>query len=314
MRFVIDSFIPFVSGKVESLGHSALYLPPSQITPSVVRSADALIIRTRTRCDASLLDGSRVRFIATATIGTDHIDFNYCRSHNIKVFSAPGCNAPGVAQYVLSVIGRLHPNLRSLGIVGVGHVGSIVRDWALANNINVMLCDPPRAAREGGADFVSLSEIARSCNVVTFHVPLDDSTRHIINHDFLSSLSPGALVINAARGAVADTDALLRHPEHRYCIDCWEHEPDISIPLLNQAVIATPHIAGYSLQGKRRASAIALNAILPELQILVDPIPQNPSLSQVISSYNPLLDTQNLKSSPSAFESLRNNYTYRPEP
>ena len=148
MRILIESHIPFIRGEAEKAGHTVEYLEPEEFTPERVRNADALIVRTRTKCDAALLDGSKVRVIATATIGTDHIDLDYCRRHSIAVHNAPGCNAPAVAQYVLSVISRLRPGCRCLGIVGAGHVGSIVDRWARANGIPTLLCDPPRALAE----------------------------------------------------------------------------------------------------------------------------------------------------------------------
>lgn len=313
MRIIIESHIPFIRGIAESAGHEVEYLAPEDFTPEKIKNADALIIRTRTKCNAALLDGSDVKIIATATIGTDHIDLDYCRRKGIAVHNAPGCNAPAVAQYVLSVIGHLRPQCRCLGIVGVGHVGSIVHKWASTNGIKTLLCDPPRALKEGTADFVTLAEIARHCDVITFHVPLDPSTRHIIDSEFLASVSPDALIINAARGPVADTEALLSAPQS-LAIDCWEGEPEINIGLLNKAAVATPHIAGYSLEGKQRATAMALNAVDPAINLPVAAHTASPSMSEIMASYNPMADTAALKSAPRAFESLRNNYPYRPEP
>ncbi|MBD5360601.1 MAG: 4-phosphoerythronate dehydrogenase [Bacteroides sp.] len=313
MRIIIESHIPFIKGIAEAAGHRVEYLEPDEFTPERVKDADALIVRTRTKCDAKLLDGSKVKQIATATIGTDHIDLEYCRRNGIMVHNAPGCNAPAVAQYVLSAIARLKPQCKCLGIVGVGHVGSIVERWARANGLNVMLCDPPRAAAESPEKFVSLDEIARQCDVITFHVPLDQTTRHMINDRLLNSATPDALIINASRGPVADTQALLRCPQ-TLAIDCWEGEPEINLDLLRKAEIATPHIAGYSLEGKQRATAMAIHSILPDVNLTIPPIADEPSLSQIAKSYNPFDDTKELKENPSSFELLRNNYDYRPEP
>lgn len=315
MHILIESHIPFIKGYAERAGHSVEYLEPQEFTPERVRNADALIIRTRTRCDAALLEGSRVSHIATATIGTDHIDLDYCRRRGIAVSNAPGCNAPAVAQYVLSVVGRLKPDCRRLGVVGVGHVGRIVVRWAEANGIECLQCDPPRAAREGQGAFVTLREIAEECDVITFHTPLNEETRHMVNAPFLESLKEGTLLINAARGAVVYTPALLGCQKPlRYAIDCWEGEPEISTELLAKAEVATPHIAGYSLKGKRRATAMALRAIDPSIDLPIDPVTESPTIDSIISSYDPLIDTAALKSNPSAFEALRNNYSYRKEP
>lgn len=313
MRILIENHIPFIRGIAEAAGHQVKYLEPDEFTPENIKDADALIIRTRTKCNASLLEGSKVKRIATATIGTDHIDLDYCRSHGIEVFNAPGCNAPGVAQYVLSIIARLKPDCRCLGIIGVGHVGSIVERWARSNGLNVLLCDPPRAALEGNEKFVSADEIARRCDVITFHVPLDRNTHHMINREWLNLVSPDALIINASRGPIADTQALLEAPQ-TLAIDCWEGEPEINRELLRKAAIATPHIAGYSLEGKQRATAMALHAILPEIEIPVPPVDESPSLTQIIESYDPIKDSEALKLNPSQFERLRNQYDYRKEP
>lgn len=313
MRILIESHIPFIRGLAEAAGHHVEYLEPEQFTPEAVKEADALIIRTRTKCNARLLEGSKVKKIATATIGTDHIDIDFCRRNAIEVFNAPGCNAPGVAQYVLSIIARLRPDCKCLGIVGVGHVGSIVERWARANGINVLLCDPPRAAAEGKEKFVSLEEIARRCDVITFHVPLDRTTYHMINSELLSIASPDALIINAARGPVADTQSLLEASQ-ALAIDCWEGEPEINRDLLAKAAIATPHIAGYSLEGKQRATAMALHAILPEIEMPIPPVAEAPSLLNIKESYDPETETVTLKQNPTGFEQLRNEYAYRPEP
>lgn len=313
MRVIIESHIPFIKGAAEAAGHHVEYLAPEDFTPQRIKDADALIIRTRTKCNAELLDGTNVRQIATATIGTDHIDLEYCRKRGIQVHNAPGCNAPAVAQYVLSVIGRLRPDCKCLGIVGVGHVGSIVDRWARANGLKTLLCDPPRALAEGADKFVSMKEIAENCDVITFHVPLDRTTFHMIDERFLKQAAPDALIINAARGPVADTEALLRASQ-TLAIDCWEDEPLLNLKLLDKAVIATPHIAGYSLEGKKRASAMALHAIDPAISLPIPKVAESPSIRAIMESYDPYEDTKALKSAPNTFERLRNTYDYRCEP
>lgn len=312
MKVVVESYIPFIRGRLEDAGHTVTYLPPERITPEAVREADALIIRTRTRCDAALLDGSRVRVIATATIGADHIDADYCRRRGIVVRNAPGCNAPAVAQYVLSSVNALGIRNGTIGIVGVGHVGSIVDRWARANGFRTLLCDPPLGLH------TPLATLASEADVITFHTPLDSSTRHIADASFFAGCRRKPVIINAARGAIVDTPALINALREGYVsaavIDCWEGEPAIDRTLLELADIATPHIAGYSLQGKRRATALALQAVDSSVDVELDPVAVAPSVSAIASTYSPRADTLALKSNPSAFESLRNTYAYRPEP
>lgn len=311
MDVIIESHIPFIQGKLEALGHRVTYLPPEGFTPEAVKNADALIIRTRTRCDAALLANSSVSHIATATIGTDHIDLDYCRSRGIRVNNAPGCNAPAVAQYVLSTISAVYPQARTIGIVGVGHVGSIVDRWSRANGFRTLLNDPPLGLN------TPLELLAAEADVITFHTPLDSSTRHIVNADFLAKCRRKPLIINAARGAIVDTPALieaLREQRVSAAIDCWEGEPQISRELLSYCSVATPHIAGYSLQGKQRATAMALRAIDPRIDIELPPVAKQPTFSAIAESYNPMADTAALLADPTKFEALRNNYAYRSEP
>ena len=236
MKIVIDNAIPFLEGVLEPYAEIR-YLPGREIAARDVRDADALIVRTRTRCDAALLDGSRVRFIATATIGFDHIDLDYCRRRQIGVATAAGCNARGVLQWIAAVLHHLsqrdgwHPAEKTLGVVGAGHVGELVRRYAASWGFRVLTCDPPRAVREGGGDFVPLEEVARHCDLVTFHTPLDATTRRMADEALLRRLKPKAVVINSSRGEVVDGDALLRSGRP-YVLDVWEHEPDIDRRLL----------------------------------------------------------------------------------
>ena len=322
MHIIVESHIPFIRDVFESRGHTVDYLPPEEITNNTVRHADALIIRTRTKADAALLHGSSVKRVATATIGTDHIDMEYCRRNGIRVSNAPGCNAPAVAQYVLSSICRLRqdysPTDITLGIVGVGHVGSIVRRWASAAGMKVMLCDPPRALAEGPDEFVTLDAVARHADIITFHTPLDNSTRHMADDSFFSLCRHKPMIINAARGPVVDTHALLRAIKDGRIsdavIDCWENETDIDLSLLHAATIATPHIASKSFEGKQRATAMTAAAIDPAVKLIMPSVAHAPSLSEISASYDPLSDTAALTAHPEKFEILRNTYDYRHEP
>lgn len=330
---IIESNIPFIRGLFDDVAHVS-YLSLQEITPERMRRTDALITRTRTRCDASLLEGSRCRIIASATIGLDHIDTDYCRSSGIEVANAPGCNAPAVAQYVLASVIAAYgaerlPDL-TIGIVGVGHVGRIVEQWARQLGMKVMLCDPPRADEEGRDGFCSIEDVARDADIITFHTPLTRTglypTYHIAGDTFFDSLQRKPMIINAARGPVIDTPALLRAIDGgktgRTVIDCWEGEPAISLDLLDKAFVATPHIAGYSRQGKIRATRMAVDAVARALGITPAPMseaaPAGPAESvtaeMIAASYDPLADTAVLRRDPLAFESLRNHYSLRSEP
>ncbi|MGM9802291.1 MAG: 4-phosphoerythronate dehydrogenase [Candidatus Limisoma sp.] len=331
MKIIIERNIPYIAGALERHGEVA-YLPAGEITREAVADADALFVRTRTRCNADLLEGSRVRFIATATIGTDHIDLDYCRSRGITVVNAPGCNAPAVAQYVFAVVGSRFAGedlgKLCLGVVGVGNVGSIVARWGERLGMTVLRCDPPRMRREGG-DFVDLRCIAEHTDIITFHTPLNlsgiDATYHLADADLLGRLTRCRLLINSSRGEVVDNAALaaaIGKTVESAAIDCWEGEPAIDRDLLAKAFVATPHIAGYSSEGKKRATAMTLEAFARHFGVDVDAIPtidapargaDIDSIEQVTDTYNPLVDTELLRTSPDQFENLRNNYNLRHE-
>lgn len=331
LNFVIERNVPFIAGLLEPYAN-VTYLAADEFTPKAVKDADALIVRTRTRCDAGLLAKSKCRFVGTATIGTDHIDSQWCDANGITVINAPGCNAPAVAQYVFASIMQLanRPLLQyTIGIVGVGYVGSIIERWARGLGMKVMVCDPPRMRAEGGDHWSSLSEIADKADIITFHTPLtrecDDATYHIADDKFFASLKRSPIIINSARGAICDTEALIRALDcgevSVAVIDCWEGEPEISLELLERAAIATPHIAGYSHDGKVRATQMILDAIttffyLPRVTTAAatpKAVARTVKPLAIAESYNPLADTIALKNDPSAFEALRNNYRYRSE-
>ena len=332
MKIVVDSHIPHIRGLIEPRAE-VLYLEPGDITREAVRDADALIVRTRTRCNADLLDGSRVQFIGSATIGTDHIDLDYCANHGIIVRNAPGCNAPAVAQWVFAAInawmsqrGIISPVGLTLGVVGVGHIGSIVARWGRELGFTVLLNDPPRENRDDSLDvnFEPLETLQGQCDIITFHTPLTRDgewpTWHLCDRAFLDGLSHCRLLLNASRGAVADNAALLSwHGD--IGLDCWENEPKISLPLLEKCVVATPHIAGYSLEGKQRGTAMMLAALnehfgwdisVPTIAAPATGAAQV-TLAGIAASYDILADTAALKASPSTFESQRNHYPHRPE-
>ncbi|WP_287935124.1 4-phosphoerythronate dehydrogenase [Duncaniella freteri] len=334
MKIIFDRNIPFISKPLSSIGE-AIPMTGTEITNETVKDADAIIIRTRTRCDATLLKDSKCRFIGTATIGTDHIDLPYCASRGITVANAPGCNAPAVAQWVLSAISTYLGDTRSLsditlGVIGAGNVGSVLIRWAEGLGIKTIVNDPPLQRQSSGSyRFSSLSDIADKCDVITVHTPLtrtgDHPTYHLIDNSFISNLKRRPLILNAARGPVTDTLALINGLESGKIsalgIDCWEEEPNINLQLLEQALIATPHIAGYSRQGKIRASQMVLDELSRHLRLDAPLRADAPSVAPVphriipeMLNYDILEDTRILKSSPSLFESLRNNYHLREEP
>lgn len=342
MKIVADSKIPYLRGLLEPVAQQVLYVPGAETTPQLVSDAQVLLTRTRTRCDKSLLEHSKVEMIGSATIGTDHIDLDYCRNNGITVVSAPGCNAPAVAQWVhasiLQWLGAKHfATGITLGVVGVGHVGSIVARWAHQLGYRVLLNDPPLCNKiakglapqpqcTGGNPLVfsSLSTLQRECDIITFHTPLtasgDYPTHHLVDEQFLKGLKRCRLLINAARGAVCDNQALL-HWNGDLAIDCWEHEPAINLRLLDKAFIATPHIAGYSVQGKQRGTAMIIQALNHRYNWNVEPPHASTPMqgaahvtpAMISDSYNPLVDTMRLKASPATFETQRNTYSLRQE-
>ena len=329
MRVLIDSAIPFLRGVLEPFAEVE-YLEGNAFTKERVAEAEALIVRTRTRCNSTLLEGSKVQFIATATIGYDHIDLDYCREHNIAVSTSAGCNARGVLQWVSAALALLAkrdnfaPSERTLGIVGVGNVGSIVKEYAELWGFRTICSDPPRQEREG-LDFVSLEEVLRQADIVTLHTPLDASTHHLINKHNISLLRPNAILINASRGECLATEATKRE-DITYMVDVWEHEPNIDLDLLAKSLVATPHIAGYSAQGKANASAMAVQALAQHFDLPLEEwrptevatvTPQLISwqdMCNTIEQYcNLTTESDALRNNPNRFESLRNNYNYREE-
>ena len=310
MRIVCDAHIPFIVEAVKTawLQVDICPLKPEEIDASSVRDADVLVVRTRTKIDESLLRESHVRLVCTATIGFDHIDAAYCDAHGIRWISCPGCNAQAVCDYIEEVLNELKV-AGTIGVVGVGHVGSLVARMAAQKGFKVLLNDPPKGIG------VSLDEIARKCDIVTFHVPLDSTTYHLCDEAFLKKCKPGALIINAARGGVVDERALI-HSGHPFVLDTWENEPRINTDVLAQAQLASMHIAGYSVEGKRNASQMCLDAIADEFGLK----PIDISTARYLDVSKEKGDSapgwisrisSQLKANPTAFESLRKSYPLR---
>ena len=324
MQIIIDKGIPFLQGVFPS-EIEVKFLSPEEITSESVRKADALFVRTRTQINKELLHGSQVRFVATATIGFDHIDQDYCREAGIHWVSCPGCNAQAVCDYVEEAIASFNSSPfrgRSgggftIGIIGYGHVGKLVAQMAQKNGYRVLLSDPPLGI---GAP---LKEIVPQCDVLTFHTPLtydgEHPTYHLCNADILRLCKPNALIINAARGGIIDEQALLATLNTKLstlnyttAIDCWENEPLLNKALLEKVDLASFHIAGYSIEGKMRASEMCLQAFceffsLPILSINKKLVPLQgdsaPGWLQRISNQ--------LKAAPEHFEQLRKQYKLR---
>ena len=321
-QVIIDKGIPFLEG-VFPPEIEVLHLSPEDITPESVRYADALFVRTRTQINKELLHGSNVRFVATATIGFDHIDQDYCREAGIHWVSCPGCNAQAVCDYVEEAIASsphclIASSPLTIGIIGYGHVGKLVAQMAERKGYKVLLSDPPLGIG------LPLEQLAPLCDVLTFHTPLtregEYPTYHLCDANILRLCKPGTLIINAARGGVIDEQALLSclsplaSSPHRLIasIDCWENEPNLNQELLKHVELASFHIAGYSIQGKMNASEMCLHAFceffsLPILSINKKVVPlqgdSEPGWLKRISDQ--------LKAAPEHFEQLRKAYPLR---
>ena len=328
MRIVCDRYIPFLPEAVQAEWDDVEIIPlkPEEIDHSVLREADVLVIRTRTQVNEQLLKGTKVRLVCTATIGYDHIDTAWCNEQDIRWVSCPGSNAQAVCDYVEEVLQEITnhqlqiTNTPVLGVVGVGHVGSLVAQMAEKKGLRVILNDPPKGIGE------SLDFIAKNCDIITFHVPLTSNikhqtlpikhqTYHLCDGAFLSQCKPDALIINAARGGVVDEQALVRSG-HPYVLDTWENEPDIDKQVLQHAVLATMHIAGYSWEGKRNASQMCLNAIADTFglkPIDISSFRYEGLICEVGDSSPGWISriTEQLKTHPDRFESLRKSYALR---
>jgi erythronate-4-phosphate dehydrogenase len=348
MKIVADDKIPFLQGVLEPFC-DVIYLPGQDITRDHLIDADALLIRTRTKCNEKLLKGTKVKFITTATIGYDHIDTIWCENNNIFWTNAPGCNSGSVYQYIASTFVTLAQkynfNLadRSLGVIGVGNVGKKVVRLGEHLGMRVLLNDPPRARKEGTCGFISLDGIIRESDIITCHVPLItegfDSTYHLINQKMLSKLNKGTILINSSRGEVVDNTALYNFLQaennlQAAVLDVWENEPTINTELLSKIDIATPHIAGYSADGKVNGTAMSVQALskffnLP-LKLWVPnaiPVPEITELEidchgktlqsvlteSILFTYSIMEDDNRLRKSATTFEKQRGDYPLRRE-
>ncbi|WP_294434482.1 4-phosphoerythronate dehydrogenase [uncultured Victivallis sp.] len=343
MRIVADDKIPFLKGVFEPYAE-VRYLPGGAIRQEDLRNADALITRTRTRCNRELLAGTPVRLIATATIGFDHIDAAAMKELEIDWTNAPGCNARGVAGYLAAALTGFQRPLRglTLGVVGVGNVGRRIVETGEALGMRVLRNDPPRAEREGSAGFSELAQLLEESDFITLHVPLERGgahpTFHLADEVFLNAMKPGAVLLNTSRGEVADNPALKRAllagTLRAAVLDVWENEPEIDRELLAQVFRGTPHIAGYSADGKANGTAMAVQAVARKFGIeplyewrpsaLPAPEPATIDLAAAASPEEQLAlacntacdllrDDADLRRDPGRFEQLRGNYRIRRE-
>ena len=345
MKIVVDDKIPFIRDAIAQISDQVVYRPGKDICPEDVWDADALIVRTRTHCDAALLQGSKVSFIATATIGYDHLDTEYLKQAHIAWANCPGCNASSVGQYLHSCLLLLEKEKgydltqTTIGLVGVGHVGHAVIEAIRPLGVHILLNDPPQAetlqqAGQAADMFLSLEELQSRCDIISFHTPLilngKHPTYHLADKHFFGKLARKPVIINTSRGSVIDNQALLQALKEGKIrdaiIDTWENEPDINQELLHLIYIGTPHIAGYSADGKANATRMALTALcrhfhLPaNFQIHAPKLPRNaiafpfaPEKELALELYNPHTDSMKLKNHPELFEDLRGNYPLRRE-
>ena len=359
MKIVADVDVPFLRGVLEPYGE-VVYKKGAEITNDDVRDADALILRTRTKCNAALLDGSAVKFIATATIGMDHIDLDYCASAGIAVANAAGCNAGGVMQYVFTSLyaiacqkGILLPDglaslsgkKLTLGVIGVGNVGSRVANMGEYMGFEVLRCDPAKERAQTLAfnngymklnefkDYYSLDYLLENSDIVTMHTDLNPTSRGMAGEEFFSKMKEGAIFINSSRGEVVVDEALIGSVGKMkgIVLDVWNGEPDLNLQLMEAADIATPHIAGYSFEGKVNGTTMAVKAVaehfgidgLKDFKIVPDEknnnffckneLSQN-QISEYFQNIFPIFEhCADLKANPQNFELLRSNFKYRRE-
>lgn len=348
IKIVADNKIPFLEGVLEPVARIE-YLPGGSISKEHLLDADGLITRTRTKCNRELLEGTTVRFIASATIGYDHIDRDYCRKSGIAWTNAPGCNSSSVKQYIVSALLWLAVNRKmelhgkTMGVIGVGNVGSKVADAAKALGMNVLLNDPPRERSEGSEAFVSLNDLLEQSDIISLHVPLNrggvDNTHHLVNQEFTGQLKKGTILINSSRGSVVDEPALMEGIRSGILsdtiLDVFENEPLVNKDLIDMITLATPHIAGYSLDGKANGTRMSVEAVSRFFKLglnhwspasIPDPEPaelladaSDKSIYNLLwelfrQTYDISLDDWRLRSATQNFEELRGNYPFRREP
>jgi erythronate-4-phosphate dehydrogenase len=348
VKILVDENMPYARELFSRTG-TVVAVPGRPVPQAELDDADGLMVRSVTKVNAELLSGKPVKFVGTATAGTDHIDEAFLQEQGIAFSAAPGCNAIAVVEYVFSSLlllaerdGFLLKD-RTVGIVGVGNVGGRLQARLEALGIKTLLCDPPRADRGDDGEFLPLSTLVADADILTFHTPLykqgEYKTLHLADEALLKALKPGTILINACRGPVVDNAALLKVLEQRddlsVILDVWEPEPELSLPLLAKVDIATAHIAGYTLEGKARGTTqvfeawtaflgepqqVALDTLLPAPefgQITLHGELDQPTLKRLVHLvYDVRRDDAPLRAVaaiPGEFDRLRKNYLERRE-
>ena len=343
MKIVADDKIPFLRGVFEKYGITVVYKKGAEIKREDLIDADALVVRTRTACNRELLHDTAIKVVCSATIGIDHVKTDDLAELGIKFFSAPGCNAGSVEQYIVCALLFLAEKYgfelcgKTIGIVGVGHVGSRVRQSCLKMGMKVLLNDPPRAAAEGSEKFTELEDLLHKSDFVTLHVPLDETTKYLADDDFFSSMKENAFFINSSRGKVCNNDSLKKALKQKSIkgavLDVWEKEPDIDIELQKMLELGTMHIAGYSADGKAEGTSQSVRNIANVLKInelkdfcadigddencnILTVAENNPQKALSIAAktaYDIERDSSDLLNAPEKFEKLRGDYYCRRE-
>ncbi len=348
MKILVDENMPYARDLFSRLGEVKA-VPGRPIPQAELADADALMVRSVTKVNEALLQGTGIKFVGTATAGTDHVDEGFLQQAGIAFSAAPGCNAIAVVEYVFSSLLMLAEREgfalkdRTVGIVGVGNVGGRLQARLEALGIRTLLCDPPRADRGDAGDFRTLDELVREADVLTFHTPLFKDgpykTLHLADDALLARLKPGTILINACRGPVVDNAALLQRLQAgqalHVVLDVWEPEPDLNVELLQRVDIGTAHIAGYTLEGKARGTTqvfeaysefigkrakVALDTLLPTPEFgritLHGPLDQSTLKRLVHLVYDVRRDDALLRKvagTPGEFDKLRKNYLERRE-
>ncbi|MEJ2104773.1 MAG: 4-phosphoerythronate dehydrogenase [Ignavibacteriaceae bacterium] len=293
MKLIVDENIAFAKEAFSGFGEVKL-LNGRSITNHEVIDSDVLIVRSITKVNQELLKNSKIQFVGTATIGTDHIDLNYLKSNKIAFADAKGCNADSVAEYVftallkVATVENISLNNKKIGVVGIGNIGSRVVKLAESIGMKVLKNDPPLERKGSGKNYVTLDEIL-AADIITFHVPLNkegiDKTYHLLNKENLKKIKSGRIILNTSRGPVIDNNALLEEINKRnlnLILDVWENEPSINNKLLDKVRVGTPHIAGYSFEGKVNGTKMIYNGLCKHLTKDPDWQPVLPKIEQTV--------------------------------
>ncbi|MEO0094514.1 MAG: 4-phosphoerythronate dehydrogenase [candidate division WOR-3 bacterium] len=351
LKIIADEKIPYLNELFSEFGVLDT-IPSSEMRPEIIKNYDALFVRTVTKVNEKLLEGTKIRIVCSMTSGIDHIDRGYLRKKGIKLIYAPGSNARSVAEYVIACLAVLAKKKKfkledkTIGVIGVGNVGTKVAEMCSALGMRILLRDPPKYKRTKNKKYITLKKLS-DADIITLHVPLTFSGRyktyHMVDEEFLKNIKTGTIFINTSRGAVVYEKALMKFYNRLrgLVLDVWENEPAINVELLKLVDIGTPHIAGYSLDGKFNASymvykklckyleiekKIDKESILPKLEkrinLSVGRADLIAILYQIITKvYNPITDHKNLVEIISmpvserirCFESFRANYRVRRE-